>query len=166
MVFSADAMIQAVKNKLHLSDEDFIKILSEDVYAPIKNKVSNEEWKSFVKVHETTNVSGIAKKDWIKFENVKNSILEHTSANLLSKVVMDAILQGMGPKAILTFNGEAIFLALLNYYYWLSDTGNTNMFDRIVNGISRKNVNRIPYIHCHGIIPINGVKKKNWILCN
>lgn len=43
------------------------------------------------------------------------------------------------------------FLALLNYYYWLNRTDNRNKFDRIINGISHKHIDRTPYIHCHGV---------------
>ncbi len=112
MGFSADAMIQAVRNRLDVKDNEFIQMLSEEVYAP-------------------------------------------TSANLLAEVVIESISNELSPKAILTFNGEAIFLALLNYYYWINRKDNKNKFDRIVNGITNRHINRIPYIHCHGVLPIN-----------
>ncbi len=117
MGFSADAMIQAVRNRLDVKDNEFIQMLSEEVYAP-------------------------------------------TSANLLAEVVIESISNELSPKAILTFNGEAIFLALLNYYYWINRKDNKNKFDRIVNGITNRHINRIPYIHCHGVLPINGAKMR------
>ena len=160
MGFSADAMIQAVKNRLHVNDDKFIHMLSEEVYAPIKNKVSLTEWKSFIKVHEVFTLAGITDKEWRDFEKIKDSLLIDTSANLLAEVVVDAINHEQAPKAILTFNGEAIFLALLNYYYWINRIDNKNKFNRIVNGISCKYVNRIPYIHCHGVLPINDAKQR------
>lgn len=160
MGFSADAMIQAVKNKLDLSDDDFIKKLSEIVYAPIKENISKEEWKAFVEVHEAVSLAGIADSQWKSFGNIKDSLLKNTSANLLAEVITDAMKQDLKPKAILTFNGEAVFLALLNYYCWMGRTENSNKFDRIINGISYKNINRIPYIHCHGVLPIDGAKKR------
>lgn len=160
MGFSADAMIQAIKNRLHINDDEFISKLSEEVYSPIKMQVSNTEWKSFVKIHESVTLAGIANNDWNNFKKIIDGPLKDTSANLLAEVVIKAINNEMPPKAVLTFNGEAIFLALLNYYYWLNRGNNSNKFDRIINGISRKNVGNIPYIHCHGVLPINGAKQR------
>lgn len=159
MGFSADAMIQAVRNRLHISDDEFIHLLSEEVYASIRDKISLNEWQSFIKVHEAFVLSGITDREWRDFEKVKDCLLIDTSANLLAEVVVEAIRNDQAPKAILTFNGEAVFLALLNYY-WINRTDNKNKFDRIINGISYKNIDRIPYIHCHGVLPINDAKPR------
>ena len=160
MGFSADAMIQAVRNRLDVSDNEFIDMLSKEIYAPIKEKVDSPEWKAFIKVHESFTLAGIKNEEWNDFKEVIDKVLYSTSANLLAEVVINAIDKGVAPKAILTFNGEAIFLALLNYYYWINRIDNKNKFDRIVNGITSRHVNRIPYIHCHGILPISGVKTR------
>ncbi len=160
MGFSADAMIQAVRNRLHVSDDEFIYLLSEEVYAPIREKITLTEWKSFIKIHEAFMLSSITDKEWKDFETIKDNLLIDTSANLLAEVVVEGIRKEQAPKAILTFNGEAIFLTLLNYYYWMDRADNKNKFDRIVNGISYKQIDRIPYIHCHGVLPINGAKPR------
>ena len=160
MGFSPDAMIQAVRNKLDVNDNKFIQMLSEEVYAPIKNNISPVEWNAFVKVHEAVSLAGIRDEEWKNFKRIIDKVLKNTSANLLAEVVVDSISNKFVPRAILTFNGEAIFLALLNYYYWMNKTDNKNKFDRIVNGITNRHVNRIPYIHCHGVLPINGVKMR------
>lgn len=160
MGFSPDAMIQAVRNKLDVNDNKFIQMLSEEVYAPIKNNISPVEWNAFVKVHEAVSLAGIRDEEWKNFKRIIDKVLKNTSANLLAEVVVDSISNKFVPRAILTFNGEAIFLALLNYYYWMNKTNNKNKFDRIVNGITNRHVNRIPYIHCHGVLPINGVKMR------
>lgn len=159
MGFSADAMIQAVKNKLHLEDSEFIKVLSEELFAPLKNNMSIKEWNSYVKVHETNSLAGITSEEWKDFKKIKKNLLDNTSANLLASVVVESISKKIPPKSILTFNGEAIFLTLLNYYYWHSDrVDNSNKFDRVINGITTRYIKRIPYIHCHGVVPINGYK--------
>jgi hypothetical protein len=160
MGFSADAMIQAVKNRLHIDDVDFVHMISEEIYSPIKNFVSPKEWKSFIKIHETTNLAGVSKKEWKDFASIKDNLLKSTSANLLAQAVSNAIINDYSPKSILTFNGEALFLALLNYYCWANMEDNSAKFDRIVNGISYKHKNRIPYIHCHGVLPINDSKQR------
>lgn len=161
--FSADAMIQAVRNHIGGTDEEFTKKLSEEVYFPIKSRVNNKEWKAFSKIHESVGYLGITKNDWILFEDVKSRLLDNTSANLLAEPIIQAVYKDQGPKSILTFNGEAIFLALLKYYYYSMSGKKGSLkskFDRIVNGINRLHSSSIPYVHCHGMLPIDGIKPK------
>lgn len=161
MGFGADAMIQAVRNHIGGTDEEFAKKLSNEVYLPIKSALSKDEWNTFTKVHESVGFTGISKENWEQFGKIKDKLFSDTSANLLAKPVAHAIHQGIEPKSILTFNGEAIFLSLLKYYYCL-ESGNVytdkSKFDRIVNGINATHSSRIPYVHCHGILPISGMK--------
>lgn len=158
MGFSADAMIQAVKNNLRLSDEEFIRLLSEEIYKPIKNTVTEEEWSAFVKIQEQHNHASVTKEEWECFSHLVEGVFEQTTSNKMARVISKAVLKGVGPRTILTFNGEAIFYALLNYYYMKSETGNKTLYDRVVNSICSRKQERIPYVHCHGIIPINDVK--------
>lgn len=161
MGFSADAMIQAVKNILGLCNKDFVMLLSEAIYSPVKEKVTTKQWKSFCNIHETTNPAQIKITEWLDFDYIKENILKHTSANFLAEVVVESIQSNIEPRAILTFNGESIFYSLLNYYYYFSKKINRKTkFDKIVNSICKQTVARIPYIHCHGIIPINGIKTR------
>lgn len=160
MGFSADAMIQAVKNRLDIDDNEFINMLSEEVYSPIRENVDLSEWKAFIKVQEAVALAGISEGDWKAFKGVIDKVLHNTSANLLAEAVIKSLENGVSPKAILTFNGEAIFFALLNYYYWMNRTDDKNKFDRVVNGITNRHINRIPYIHCHGVLPINGIETR------
>jgi hypothetical protein len=78
----------------------------------------------------------------------------------LAQSVTDSILKGEGPNAILTFNGEAIFFALLNYYWLTKQKSQKVRFDRILNGITPRRTDRIPYIHCHGALPIIDTEPK------
>ncbi len=158
MGFSADAMIQAVKNKLAQTDDEFIKLLSNEIYKPIKDYTTSKQWKSFCKIQESLNFLSITKDEWKDFYDIRENLLKNTTANFLADVVISAIQNNIGPKSILTFNGEAIFFSLLNSYYAERSMGTKNLFDRIVNSICSRSALRIPYIHCHGVIPINGVK--------
>ena len=63
MGFTPDAMIQAVKNHLKIDDDSFLKLLSDEVFSPIKMKLNDDEWKTFIKMHESCNISGITKND-------------------------------------------------------------------------------------------------------
>lgn len=158
--FTPDAMIQAVKNHFKFSDETFLKLLSEEVFLPIKSKLNNEEWETFIKVHEGNNMSLITKKEWKIFEQVITKCFYSTTSNFIAKVIIDSIENDIAPKSVLTFNGEAILLSLLNYYFYIKTNSQKLKFDRVVNSISMRDKNRIPYIHCHGVIPINDVPIK------
>lgn len=59
MGFSADSMMQAVLNKLKKTDEEFSLLLSDELYAPIKNSITKEEWKAFTKVHNCIGLANI-----------------------------------------------------------------------------------------------------------
>jgi len=159
MGFSADAMIQAVKNRLRASDDRFIEMLANEVYSPIKDNVNATEWNAFVNL-QTRTLSSITKNDLSSFKKIIKKSFYNTSANLLAQSVTDSILKGEGPKAILTFNGEAIFFALLNYYWLTKQNSKKVRFDRILNGITPRRTDRIPYIHCHGALPIIDTEPK------
>lgn len=155
--FSPDAMIQAVKNHLKSSDDDFLKMLSEEVFLPIKTRLNSTEWQTFIKIHEANNVSSKTKEEWEIFHKVILKCFKSTTANYIAQAIVDSIEKDIAPKSILSFNGEAILLSLLNYYFYTKTNSKKLKFDRVVNSISMRDSNRIPYIHCHGVIPINNV---------
>lgn len=154
--FSADAMLQAVKNNLKLEDEEFIKLLSKEIYGKIKEKVTAKQWKSFCEIHDLYKYPS----DWSDFSNMHKELFSKMSASQIADVVTDAMLKGYGPKAILTFNGEAILLALLQFYYNKKTKNKKHVFDRIVNSICYVKADRTPFIHCHGVIPIDDLKRQ------
>lgn len=168
MGFSADAMIQAVRNRLDVNDDEFIKMLSEEIYSPIRDNLSKSDWNVFIKVHESRAIASIKERDWDIFrEQIIDKLLKKTSANLLAPVVVKSISTNIAPRAILTFNGEAIFLSLLNYYSYQENPDDKKMkFEKVVNAMVTRHTNRIPYIHCHGVLPINGVKKRRGFNAN
>jgi len=160
MGFSADAMMQAVLNKLKISDEEFSVILSRALFAQIKEHLSIDEWEAFRKVHDCIGIAGITNNTWSLFEQVKKKLLEKTSANLIAQSIIKGIKHEIEPDAILTFNAEAMFLSLLNYYYFMEGISKKNKFDRVMNSLSSRMYDRIPYIHCHGAVLLEGSKMK------
>lgn len=166
MGFSADAMIQAVKNNLKSSDNDFIKMLSDVIYDNIKSKLTAKQWKSFCVVHNTQNVSGIRDSVWNDFKNIRETVLNNTSAYQLAKVIITSIKNNNAPKTILTFNGEAILLAMIKSIFIERGYGKKVIFDRVINSIINTKQSHIPYIHCHGVVPINGTTSPRGYIAN
>ena len=164
--FSADAMIQAVKNNLKSTDNEFIQMLSDVIYEKIKNQLTTRQWKSFCVVHNSQNFSAIIKSAWNDFIYIRENVLNKTSAYQLAKVIISAIENDIAPKTILTFNGEAILLAMMNSFYVDRGLGNKIVFDRVLNSIINTKQSRIPYIHCHGVVSINGTAPKSGYIAN
>ena len=159
MGFSADAMMQAILNKLKLSEEEFAMLLSKELFAPIKSELSRIEWEAFKKVHDCIGISGISHKTWNTFNDINDRLMNNTSASILAQSTVKAIQYDKGPDTILSFNAEALFLALLNYY-WYRGKNKKNKFDRVMNSLSNRQHDRIPYVHCHGVVPIEGSRLK------
>ena len=57
MDFSPEAMIQAVQNHMHLSDKEFIRLLSDEIYRPIRTALTAQEWDTFVKIRCSTSIT-------------------------------------------------------------------------------------------------------------
>ena len=157
--FSLDAIIQAIKEKSNISDKKFLSILSEIVYTPIKNQLNDEEIIAFNTVHDYS--IGYASQNtsdredrWKLFCKYRDRVFKRTTAYGMAKVLAQGFKKGIKPNAILTFNGEACFLALLNsFLFEQNDNTIPEDFERVVNIISDRKSKHIPYYHCHGIIP-------------
>ncbi len=161
--FSLDAIIQAIKERADITDEEFLYTLSEIVYSPIKEQLNEEEIIAFNTVHDFS--LGYASKNtkdrearWSLFCKFRDQVFGKTTAHGMAKIMAQGIDEGIKPSAILTFNGEACFLALLNSFLF-ENHNNTipEVFDRVVNILSDRKSKNIPYYHCHGIIP-NDIK--------
>ena len=162
--YSLDAIIQAIKEMSGgMKDQEFIEKLSQIIYSPIQNQLLNEkEWEAFKTVHDwTIGFASIITNDheerWKLFSKTKKQIFENTTAYSLAEVLAQGFLVGIKPSSILTFNGEACFLALLNSFLFDNTNKIPNDFDRVINSISDRGSTRIPCYHCHGTIPIKGV---------
>lgn len=152
--FSPDTMIQAVKNHLKTDDNTFIRMLSEELYAPIKSSLTPEEWLVFIKMHERDNFGLLTKPELAMLDTVVNKLFVNTSAKKIADVIVEARQNNLAPNSILSFNGEAILLSLIQYCYYKKTGRKKSICRRVVNSISYKDNLKMPYIHCHGSIPI------------
>lgn len=158
---SADGMIQSVKNILNVEDDMFAMILSESLYSKLRMNLSEKEWKNISKVLDSSNPNVLNDRVWKEFIKVRNKLFYKTSANAIAKVVLKSIEQGIGPQSILSFNAEALLLAIINSYIREPYIGKIKRrndtckgkFDKIVSGISNRSSQKIPYIFCHGTLP-------------
>lgn len=166
--YSLDAIIQAIKEMSGgIDDKTFIEKLSQIIYSPIQNQLSNnKEWESFKTVHDwnigyASRNTNHHKESWERFGLIKKQIFGNTTAYSMAEALAEGFMKGIKPSSILTFNGEACFLALLNSFLFDKTNKIPNFFDRVINSISDRRSSGIPCYHCHGTIPIKGVKYKS-----
>ena len=112
----------------------------------------------------------MSKKDWNHFLEFSQNHAQTTTAFQIAEIINDSLATNAEPSAILSFNAEPLLLSLLNALQWnrankLNSTFTKGQlkvnFDRITRSISTRSVNRIPYIFCHGLLPLPDVKSKD-----
>ena len=82
-----------------------------------------------------------------------------TTSYALANVINKTIEQGIPPKAILSFNAEPLLLVILNSI--LIDNNSLNyhqcpkkIFAKVINSLTSIGPQHIPYIFCHGLLPV------------
>lgn len=170
-IFSPDSLIQAAHNTLSLPDDKFIKILSDKLFAPIKLKINSSEWEIFKKAQLADGPAAIPYDDWENYDKICATHFSECSAYNIAKVLVEARDKNIGPTNILSFNAETILFSFLNLFLWkkYAQANGKNPakkgqlakhFDFITHSISTRSSNRIPYILCHGILPVSNDPNK------
>ena len=158
--FSPDALIQMVKNTTAISDHDFSIKMSQILYDNLKKQVEPSDWDAIVDVFQANHLGSFSAEKWSIFKKYRETIFSSTTSYGLAKVVLKSIDSGVAPKSILSFNAEPLFLALLNSFlidYRTDDTHTVpkQVFNKVVDSLSNLSDDRIPYVFCHGLLPIN-----------
>ena len=163
--FSADALIQMVKNKTKISDKDFALKMSEILYSDFKEKIEPNEWTSIAKVFETNHLQKITSREWKIFNKYRDTILKDTTSSIIAESVFKAIQSGISPKSILSFNAEPLLLVILNSLLIESKTDENHpmpkqLFNKVTGSLSNQNDKRIQYVFCHGLLPLSNESDK------
>lgn len=163
MKFGPDSLIQAAYDVLSLSDDEFVKVLSDELYSKVKSKLSNAEWKSFTQAQLAEGPGEISFEIWENFDSICSNHFSQTSAYVIAKIIVDAVRNNIGPTDILSFNAESLLFSFLNLFLWKEHAIKNGrnpakqgelrkQFDFITHSISNRNSNRVPYIMCHGVV--------------
>ena len=75
--FNADALIQAAKDRLKLSDDQFIRKLEELLYEDLKNK-AGEEWTNIAKGLTAVSPAELPTHHWEAFVQILRSVLSRS----------------------------------------------------------------------------------------
>ena len=165
--YSPDALIESVKNRLGVSEAEFSALLAEQLYAPLKAKLSAKDYAAFAGVLAAPRWPEISKPMWKDFLRVLDREFRYTTLYGLAEVVAAVVESELAPKCILSFNAEPTFLfalhgKLVQRNADLRDPTPVEgelrqYFDRVTHGISPRSPTRIPFYFCHGLLPIPGV---------
>lgn len=157
--FSFDALIQAATNVLGLDDESFTELLSNELYNPLRSKVSDGEWASICNIFTAITSSRIKDPHWINYIKVRERLFNKTTAYSLAKIVRESYKKNIAPIAILSFNAESLLFSLINsferepYLGKVKKSGELKVLTDIITvSIASKCKGRIPYYFCHGAL--------------
>ena len=153
--FSPDSMIQMVKNSTDLDDLEFTMRMSNILYRKLQSKIPAEDWNDIVDILGANNISNCSLKKWQMFSSYRDTVLRATSAYQLASIIIEAIKQQNGPQCILSFNAEPLLFAMLNSL--LVDGRKQppkKVFSKVISSVSNCGLGTIPYVFCHGLLPI------------
>jgi hypothetical protein len=160
--FSFDALIQAARDRLAGTDEEFSAALSEVLYADLRAAIGEAGWKSFTRCLEARRPGDCQRGEWLAFHGAAAERFPHLTALGVAEALAEVVGTPLAPHAILSFNAEPLLYALLNAATALkSETKGPGKqwFDRVTRSVSPRRRERIPYYFCHGLLPVDGGSK-------
>jgi hypothetical protein len=157
--FSYDALIQAAKDVLNEDDATFTKRLAELLYQGVKKK-AGADWSNIAKALTAASPGQLKRDKWQSFLDFINANYSTVSALPIAKAIMKARKANLAPSSILSFNGEQLLYSLVHAIAATTSAAKADLkkervFDRVTRGISHREAPRIPYIFCHGLIPMH-----------
>jgi len=158
-VFSYDALIQAAKDVLDEDDSTFTKRLADLLYRQIKKRAGTT-WPNIAKALTAASPAQLKRDKWASFLAFVRMNYPTVSSLQLAEVIIKARAADLAPLAVLSFNGEQLLYSLVHALAATAaalavDLKKERVFDRVTRGISHREAPRIPYIFCHGLIPMD-----------
>jgi len=158
-VFSYDALIQAAKDVLDEDDPTFTKRLADLLYQQVKKRAGTT-WPNIAKALTAASPGQLKRDKWASFLAFVRMNYPTVSSLQLAEVIIKARAADLAPFAVLSFNGEQLLYSLVHALAATSaaptaDLKKERVFDRVTRGISHREAPRIPYIFCHGLIPMD-----------
>jgi len=165
-----DSIIQSKRNRSTQSDRKFAENLSKIFYGHLKNKFSKKEWLNISNALSAISPPQLNKPySWDNYLNIIRTNFPNLSALQIANAVYNSIRFNcpsdkigygpIAPSAILTFNAEPLLYSLITALAATDPTltikyKDRRFIDRITRGVSHHRQDRIPYIYCHGLLPV------------
>lgn len=160
--YSADSLIEASKDRLGMDEAAFADRLASLLYAPLFRLLTVDEKKVLATAFSRSAPNALSA--WREFGPIRERVFSPLSASALADCVADAIGAGLAPASILSFNAEPLLFALINHSLavraaYSSGKGPASAplkqsLDLVTHSISFRRPTRIPYVFCHGLLPV------------
>lgn len=162
-VFSLDILIEATRDRFQLDEDNFAEKLSTLLYTDFKSKVEDLdlEWPDILQGLTARSPGQMTRAEWADFLKVIQSVSPKSSALQIAETIHNSFRKGVGPSAVITFNAEPLLYALINAVCAReaapeADLKECRMLDLVTRGISSRKAGHIPFIFCHGLLPVEG----------
>lgn len=159
-LFSADALIQAAAARSARDPTGFAHLLTEELYRDFLASFEGRERQLVLRALGAVRPGDLSPSIWGRFlELLRSRWGERMSCLAIASVVSDTLGTPRSPAAILSFNAEPLLFAAINAHQACGgdeDAGVPQRVDRVVRGISNRSLGRVPYVFCHGLLPVPG----------
>lgn len=165
--YSPDAVIQAEAHRSKLSPRKFARRLASALYADLKSNLTASEWRDVSCALRASAPVDMKEEQWRRFRETVESKYPNLSAAPIARMVAQVIGSDVSPVAILSFNAEPLLYALIIAnqcaYPWKKGESADGAgwikspqraIDRVIGASSYRKPNRIPFVHCHGLLPV------------
>lgn len=163
--FGLDALVQAAKEISGLDPDAFANMLSDQLYDRLKQKLSAPDWKIFRRGIAAFRPGDMTPQMWRRFSNTVKTHFPTVSAIQIADAVVRSRESGTGPAAILSFNAEPLLYALINARVSVAQTRISMpaaVLNLITRSLSSRNSERLSFVLCHGLLPIDGHSSSDW----
>ncbi len=161
-LFSADALIQASAARGAQDQGGFAGLLTTELYRDFLGSFEDRERRLVLRALGAVRPGDLPPSTWARFlELLRGRWGDRMSCLSIASVVSDTLGTPRSPAAILSFNAEPLLFAVLNANQACNgdeDAGVPQRIDRLVRGISNRTMGRVPYVFCHGLLPVPGAE--------
>jgi hypothetical protein len=168
--YSPDALIQAAHDRFGCDANEFIKILSDELYRDVRSQLNSREWDLFT-LMLSARLGERRRSQWSSYLQLVQNHFPSLSAIKIAEVISDALGTNAAPTAIMSFNAEPLLASLISALIRTNqltahDAGASlgKQFDLITHSVSTRHSQHIPYYFIHGLLPIPANVKKRHII--
>jgi hypothetical protein len=145
-------------DRLGLTEEEFAVVLGEDLYSNAKAVLpAGESIDLFVKALNSRHIGAMTRTMWQSFIDMITQYFPSLTALSMAATLSGALQSPLAPAAILSFNAEPLFPALINANVATRrGIKGGDVIDFVVHATSDRKAGRVPYVFCHGLLPVPG----------
>jgi SIR2-like protein len=161
--FSPDALIQAAHERSGKTATQFAKALSSELFRSLKHKLGPAQWKATRAALNAASPGDLKLSTWTTFrDSIRNAFQDMASLGI-AEILVTIHGENLAPRSIISFNAESMLYALTHAEHAIGSSMQLSIgespkriLDRVTHSVSHRQPDRIPYIYCHGLLPLVG----------